>query len=294
MNSLNIFSQMTKEWMTKFSFLEETGLNHLYLTILGLAKSKNDLAKLHDILSDNQKILRTDLIELENFWAKYFDLETGRLTPREQAGWIISRQTDRQKNSLYPIVISDSPRNNCRYYYQYLKGRAREPRTDEVDLNDELSFNNHIIIGSPDRIGHGYAHFWAALIDGQNSSNEYMLDLELSIGSNEQEIIVRFIAYEYLLDEPVTYFLSKFPPYLSVSRSSSSHLGSQLDFSYSISVAALIDKLNSYIPVNSPQSKYYIADENFLNGLVKQIQESLGIEVFTIEPITNDMKRLSN
>ena len=256
-----------REWNAKFSFLNKTGLNHLYLTILAMAQSKTDIKRIHNSLDPNKKILRNDLIELENFWEKYFKGDK-----KEAAiNWLFTEQSTFIVYNSYNRKNEIIEKNNTNYYYDYLASK-RLMR----DVNEKRSAHRlySFIISDKDRL-YREAHFVTKLF------NEVLV-LKCYLGIYDENVLVKLTINEKKLTEELTYKLSQLPPYEMEYNESSCGAGREIDFTYYISAGGLTKLLTEY-PLPDGYlcgGSFFVASEEFVKQLTIKMKQ---LEVIPVD-----------
>jgi hypothetical protein len=269
------YDSATKVWREQFSFLNITGLNHVYLTLLALATGKGHIGHLHSALPANQQIFRSDLLALEDFWKKYiqpdFDQNLG-LSP-SAADWFLTRQADQCETAS-----KLRPQDNTRYYFDYIRAKRQEP---QGDLKPTLLWNE-FIFGQLDADGENSRYFLTDLQFGKEPLTVvHTFEVNCFLSQSGRSIIAQLVAYSHDLTEQLAYFIGQLPGYVMKSEA----CGSMLDLSYALPAAGLMEHLTPYIAPAASGVEYYIADRDFLIELGRRLK-NLGIPLDQISPIS--------
>lgn len=271
--------KMSKEWNTKFPFLNKNKLTGLYLTILAMVHSTKDIKMLHETLEKNQRLLRNDLINFEDFWKKYFHPSDNSKDTLEAAhNWLLFTQAEAAEGKHY----------NTSYYKEHIIKHAHEPETGNLVNENGLRFTSRhfMILSSQNSIGHGDGHFRTSLMENPNVERIFSLSCFLS--KDKQEVIIQLAINEYDLTEELTYVLSQLPPYVASTEGCSSWGGTRIKLSYAISTKTLAHFLTEYQDPNcSGCEPYFIALEGFTDQLRFKMYDS-GIRCGKIHLITDD------
>ncbi len=260
LNTTAIFAG-EQAWQTELSFLKNYGLDQLCLTILALAKSKNGIQSLHNLLPKNFQLLKSDLTKLENFWEKYIkpDLSTNNQADRSllTTEWLLKT----------PCV---SLRKSTQYYLDYLRSKSAQPY---ASVENSLIYSIHsptnlLVINQP-RGGHGYAHFWTMI-------NQAKLELECLVDAAYQKpgqrIFVRLVTVQNQLTAEMTSQLAKLPSYIMKGYKADNENGSEVGFEYYLSN----DGLTDFLSPPEPPKTYLIARPGFLDLLQARLS-AIGI-----------------
>ncbi|MFA5886164.1 MAG: hypothetical protein WC863_00060 [Patescibacteria group bacterium] len=270
---MNKSQAATKEWNEKFGFFKITGLGHMYLAILAIAKSKADISKLHEMLPDNQRLFRGDLIKLEDFWYKH--IKNSHFF-EGSIRWLLGMLAEYEEYGL--IGRPPDQKSNVRYYLDYVCSRRVEPK-GRVWQNFR---RHHLILSSAERRGHGYFHFSTSLIDSKDWA-VFPLLLGCYLSKDQASLIVQLVTYSESLTERSAYLIGRLPDYVMISAVFGPK-GQEVDLSYSLTAVGLKDKLSPYEDPDCPGSLYYMANSDFLEKLEFRLKE-FGIPVGNISPI---------
>jgi hypothetical protein len=245
--------------------------------------SKTHINELHGFLDSNCRLLKKDLIELQNFWDKYLnDKKVSSLNEhRAKVEWLFTMQREFTVRVNLPWSESIVKKDNTRYYYHYLFAkRAQLVNEPLVNSEDGSSYTTHSyrILSSIERQGHGYGHFSTKLF------NE-TLTIECFLSKNKEHIIVRLIINEFDLTEELTYKLGQLPMYEMSANESSASGGIKIPLAYSIPSTDLVGLLTEYENPNCHGCKpEFIASNEFITELGIRMKQ-IGILDTSIEPI---------
>jgi len=270
LNNLNFAGQ--REWDHRFPYLKKTGLDHPYIMILGLAKSKREIEHFHNLLDSNCRVLRNDLIDLENFWEKFVkpDITPQTWFPKlsdDSIQWLLKQQS---RDIWYKVV---------RYYDDYLTLK-KEALTEY--LNHDLWFDNHLILSFPERAGHGSTHFYVEIF-------KTMLGIDCYLSKDKQKLIIKLITTQYMLNEKLTFKLGQLPPY-RMTTSSAGPGGREIDFSYCFDASAdFLDFLLEEPKPTKTAENYIVRDCHIFSEHLEKILRQHSIPITSeITPLKGD------
>lgn len=255
-----------REWEHRFSYLKKAELDHLYLNILSLAQSKSQILRLYNLLPRNYRVLRNDLIDLQDFWEKYIKQPEKRLIKLsdDYLQWLLAKQ--------FPV----SPEKVMKYYLTYLQAKKSGP-------DDYLNYNNWLsprILSFADRDGNGYCHYIVQLFQAT-------VGLGCYVSSDKKKLIVTLLIFEDMLDEELTYHLAQLPEYRLVLRSCCGR-GHNIELLYGFDLT--VDILNTIDHVNNKGSDDYVmVCDSFLSLLAATLKQH-GIPLISkIIPMDSEM-----
>ena len=244
-----------REWRDKFYFLKNNGTEHLFLFLLGIAQSKRDLNRLHDCLAPNTRLLRPQLIDLENFWEKYF-LDKNQVGKRTKA---LSA-----KNLNWIIYNIQGSGNNTKYYLDYLLSRSISSRKVEGMLGQDI-----MVVNGPTGVGHGGNHFVAEIFQTN-------FDLECRVDAARKNLSVCIYVWQNILTEELTHKIGELPGYYARVAGASTDRGLHLDLIYAFPAAGLIEYLEEFTIKNHSGCFYFKPSQEFIEKLQEKLQ-SVGV-----------------
>jgi len=244
-----------REWKDEFSFLAKTELDHLYLMILGMAKSKRDIERLHSLLDGNCRLLRRDLIKLENFWEKYFSSQKNRLAESK-----LSTLDDELVRWLFSSQCGG--KNNFRYYFDYLSTKVLALGWPWPTMNKAS-----MIVSYPENIGHGYTNFFGSIFDAA-------VDLECYLSRDRKNIFVNLLIDESNLTEDVAYRFGQIPLELMHTQVFQPREGRGIRLFYYLPAADLLEPLSEFSEINCHGETYFLARDSFLSKFEVALKES--------------------
>ena len=183
-------------WEREFGFLKEFGLHSLYLTILTLARSKTEILNLAELVPDYGRLMRNDVIRLQQFWTKYFDSNEEKVKPRSQRelsaiSWVLENQCpDKAKATRYYL-----------YKLRTLPGWVR------AELHEDK-----LIIASVQTAGKPVHQFRTKLLGIDMHVSVWTFHEVQEQGEPKVGIKVRMVFPCKYLTEPLAFGLSKFMP----------------------------------------------------------------------------------
>lgn len=199
------------KWKRDFPLLNNYDLDKVYLTILSLAKSVRDVRRLHNFLPENCRLLRCDLIKLEEYWQSVIlplgRSESQKRDDQELIRWILLRQCP-------------SWSNYQSYYAANLKSRAIPRPKLESDESLHRPFHFKLHQHSETYVLYDYG---STLIDADENEGIFTakicglpFHIEFRIWQTGEiiEMLARLMTEFHLLTEPATYqLLEKMPAY---------------------------------------------------------------------------------
>lgn len=254
-----------RAWKDEFPFLAKTGLDQLYQMILGMAGSKNDIRRFHNLLGANMRLLRPDLIKLENYWEKY--IFSGKKIIYKQIG-----HSDETLKWLFAAQCSG--KNNSKYYVDYLNFK-----TVSILPFFQLSDNRLVVstegrVSFCERFGLCFVHFYADIFNAS-------FWVECFAPNDGGSITACFIIEEDFLTEELTYQLSQMPGYIT--QGTFSHFGNTSYLVVNVPFDRKNELLKEYSSENFPGGSYYLANDGFVSYLKDKLIES-GIPLTGLYP----------
>jgi hypothetical protein len=220
-------------WDRDFSFLNKCGLTTVYLTILGLTQSVNDIRKLVALLPGYCRLLRNDIIRLEKFWQE----EIGER--HQPKGTRAKALTKAQLATFEWLLTEQCPEQQkaWEYYTTCLASKIQlvpYPCLQHGHESDKFG----TLISCREMIGHGYEHFRVALF-GQ------VFRLGCWVFPDKEHVLVRLVMWQSRLDELITYQLMGLPPYTACGSAVwSSARGSQINLTWCLPAEKLLHFLD--------------------------------------------------
>jgi hypothetical protein len=184
-----------ERWQREFGFLKDTGIEPLLLLLLALARSKTGLRRLHDLLPENCRLLRPDLLRLTDFWEGMYERQPGG----------IQLDDDRAASALSALRRTCLKRGLVNYY------RKRIQQSQSTDF-ETFGWLTHGWIGSwlnPTSPGYmvawGSGGFTAKLFGGK-------CHIECAIQKDDSQRIIVVLGVQMdSLTEPLTHGILQLP-----------------------------------------------------------------------------------
>lgn len=243
-----------REWRDKFNFLEKNGLDHLYLFILEMATSKRELARLHNSLAPNLKLLRHHFIDLERFWEEHF-----------KGGGLI-----RSKNKLNDVYFQwlvshlSKDKNNTHYYLDHLFSKGLP-----CGRNELISDSNVVLVSNKDGCTVYEAKYFMFGI--------FQASFDLECWASKDGIVVIFHIDQDFLTEELTYQLSQLPEYHICAVGTGKH-GMKINMAYIFLSEDFLKSLESFGPQDYAGYHWFKVSRDFAPKLGEKLR-SMGIPV---------------
>jgi hypothetical protein len=276
MNFKNNEFKGKREWDRNFPFLKKSGLDVPYLTILALARSKREVKTFHDLLPANCRLLTNDLINLKNFWAKYFSpginskkgVRVGKLS-NETLGWLLASQ------------CPESSRVQLNYYLQRIREKG------EIFTYEKPKYR---ILSCKNRSGSGDYHFNISI-----SNADFGMGCLLS--GDRKMLVVSILGDACLLDESLTHSITEWPGY-ELQERSKAYIKYGIIFRYFLDAKDFLPFLKEYKDSHRINLRDFIIKDGFLSLLLEKLKNNgLPVTSKNIESVTrhrDEMKEDNN
>lgn len=204
-----------KEWEKDFLFLRKFGLEAIIKMMLLLASSPKELRHLHDtFLPENARLLRDDLVRLDEFWKKYF--HDGTIS-------VIKAHNDPTAQWLATTPFPEDGLTGYYFYRLQNAGIKFYPKAIGRYLPESPFLQNIIACETGNT---EYKRLLDArspdVKDMQRAGAEYctslfmfdrFLELGCSLSDDGTSLLVRFCIAQKRLTESITHKLLTLPPY---------------------------------------------------------------------------------
>lgn len=231
-----------------FPFLKDNMLA-VYLAILIVAKNKRHLATLYGLLPNNCRLLREDLIKLEDLWEQFFSMGPDvQKTPGDDLMEVILDMLRKEEHLQ-------------KYYYDLL-------------LRKSL-----LIVPSV------YRRAFQWIIPQCYSSKQAYLPVNIvSFKGNKAKIHFAYNTNLYAvlsfqeLNEPLTYHLMQLPIWIEERITTYESAIMSKNFSFVIKLNMTVTS-NRRALLEESDTHYYQASDSFINSLVKALQKTIPVEI---------------
>ncbi|HBU06505.1 MAG TPA: hypothetical protein DEB09_00300 [Candidatus Magasanikbacteria bacterium] len=150
--------------------LASIGMAGLFCLIIGMAKSKSQLARFHNELKPNQRLVRGDYIMLEDWWEASYEKARGELT-----------EVAREKLQEV-ILLSYRNEHSAANLSHYYERKINEERWSREHPKTPLATSSvNLVLSCPERDGHGYHHFRAFMFNVEFEVSCTFLDSTLLV-----------------------------------------------------------------------------------------------------------------